>query len=457
MSRPLFGLGEIREVVEMLRYRSLDVRSVTLHVDSRICYGAGGESEVAACLEELVAERGRRLRDSVRAAASELGVEVTTIRIALSPFEHLAAVRPGDAGLLVEAARAVERGLRRAGVDYAGGFAADAGMGIGRAAETVIEALPRVMAETERLMGFVSVGSSFQGVSVDAVRSSIEALLEAVEAAGSPMPGARFLLAVNVAPDTPFLPAAHHGPGVPDGTLTVAISGPSVVAAALSHLEPGDPLERVYDEAARVGFKVARLGRAVLEKAAEAGGFLPGGVDLSLAPTPEPGDSVAEVLKAIGAEPGAPGSIAALAVMAEALKRGGGFASCCIAGYSGAMIPVMEDSGLAEAAGRGLVTVHWLLAALSVCSTGLDMVPVPAGAGAERLAALALDALVVGVVSGKTLGVRLVPVPGAEPGDVVELGGLLGSARVMDPGGGYTVIAGRRGRLPPPLRRLLAG
>ena len=460
--RPLYGLGEIVEVVEMLRYRSLDVRSVTLSLDSRRCVSRE-PGDAAACLEELVEAHGEVLRRAVDEVAAELGVTVTTVRLALSPFEYLAAPLAASSyeaavEAVVEAARAVDRAARRAGVDYVGGVAAFADRGVSLAAAAVVEALPDVLAETERVMGFLNAASTALGVSLDAARIAVASLLEAVEAAGSPMPGAKFLITVNVAPDIPFLPAAHHGLGEPEAVVHVAISGPKVVAEALRGLPEEAPLQEVAQELRRIGFKVSRLGQLVAERVSEATGYALGSVDLSLAPTPEPGDSIAAVLEAIGVEAGAPGSVAALALLVDSLKRGGAMGVCCAGGYSGAMIPVSEDSGLAASAARGLLTVYKLLAMTGVCSTGIDMVPVPLEAGEEALTGLVLDALALGAVQGKTLGVRLLPVPGAKPGDVVELGGLLGSAPVMDVGGGDSRRLVRRGGfIPSPLRRLLWG
>ena len=457
--RPLYGLGEIAEVVEMLRYRSLDVRSVTLSLDSRGC-GRGGPGDVASCIEALVEEHGRRLREAVDAVSGELGVPVTTLRVALSPVELLVAHLPRGKAVeaVAEAAAAADRAAARVGVDYVGGWGGFGERGVPGPAAAVLEALPQVLSGTERVMGFFNAGSTVLGVSLDAVRASVEALLSAVEEAGGPLPGAKFLVTVNIGPDIPFLPAAHHGLGEPDAVVNVAISGPKVVAEALRRLPRGLGAERLAYELKRIGFKVARLGQLVAEKVSEATGYRMGSVDLSLAPTPEPGDSIAAVLEAMGVEAGAPGSVAALALLVDSLKKGGAMAVCCAGGYSGAMIPVMEDSGLAEAAARGLITVYKLLAMTSVCSTGVDMVPVPGDEPWWRLAGLVLDTLTIGAVQGKTLGVRLVPVPGARPGDVVELGGLLGRAVVMDPGpGSGRAFLERGGFIPAPLRSLLRG
>jgi uncharacterized protein (UPF0210 family) len=460
--RPLYGLGEIAEVVEMLRYRSLDVRSVTLSLDSRGC-GSPEPGDIASCLEALVEEHGRRLRDAVDHVAGELGVPVTTVRVAVSPLELLVApvaARGHSKAVeaVVEAARALDRAAARSGVDYVGGLGAFAERGLGLADAAVVDALPDALAETGRLMGFVNAGSTLLGLSLDAVRVSVAAVLEAASRLRSPLPGARFLVSANVAPDIPFLPAAHHGLGEPDAVINVAISGPRVVAEALRGLPERLPLQDLAVELRRIGFKVSRLGQLVAEKVAKETGYALGSVDLSLAPSPEPGDSIAAVLEAIGVEAGAPGSVAALALLIYSLKRGGAMGVCCAGGYSGAMIPLSEDSGLADAAARGLLTVYKLLAMTTVCSTGIDMVPVPLEAGEERLSGLVLDALAVGVVQEKTLGVRLLPAPGAKPGDRVRLGGLLGEAPVLDPGPGRNSGLIRRGGfIPAPLRRLLRG
>ena len=460
--RPLYGLGEIAEVVEMLRYRSLDVRSVTLSIDTRGCT-ATRVGDIVSCLDGVVAEHGARLRKAVEEAAEELGVTITTRRLALSPIEFLVAPlaqrsHSKAVEAVVEAAKAVDAAARRAGVDYVGGVAAFAERGVSLPAAAVIDALPDVLVETRAVMGFVNAGSTLLGLSLDAVRVSIASLLEAVGRTGNAMPGAKFLVTVNVAPDIPFLPAAHHGLGEPGAVINVAISGPKVVAEALRGLPESLPLQDLAQEVRRIGFKVARLGQLVAERVSKKTGYAVSSVDLSLAPTPEPGDSIAAVLEAIGVEAGAPGSVAALALLVDSLKRGGSMAVCCAGGYSGAMIPLSEDSGLAASAARGLLTIYKLLSMTSVCSTGLDMVPVPAEAGEETLTGLAMDALAVGLVQEKTLGVRLLPAPGAKPGDTVSLGGLLGEAPVLDPGpGSNRVLVARGGFIPAPLRRLIHG
>ncbi|KSW12054.1 hypothetical protein CF15_04550 [Pyrodictium occultum] len=458
-----FSVSEISEVAEMIRYRSLDVRSVTLSIDAGVC-SSPRPRELVDCLARLVEEHGRRLRRAVERVSSRLGVPVTTARLALTPMEQLLAPVAGSLGVEkaaeagFEAAAEMERAAERAGVDYIGGFSAFADRGVGPGGRAVVEALPRVLAETGRVMGFVNAASTMLGLNMEAVAAAVKALLRAVEAAGSPLPGAKFLVTVNVAPDIPFLPAAHHGLGEADGAVNVAISGPGVVAAVLRSLPQDTPLERLYEELKRIGFKISRLGQLVAEWVAAEAGYTLGSVDLSLAPTPEPGDSIAAVLEAIGVEFGAPGSIAALAMLIDALRKGGGMGVCCAGGYSGAMIPVSEDSGIAEAAARGLATMYKLIAMTGVCSTGLDMVPVPGDTDWRRLAALTADVLALGMAQGKVLGVRLLPAPGKKPGDTVSLGGLLGEAPVMDPGPGRVEeFIERGGRIPPPLRRLLAG
>ncbi|ALL01541.1 hypothetical protein Pyrde_1498 [Pyrodictium delaneyi] len=458
-----FSIAEITEVAEMIRYRSLDVRSVTLSIDASLC-ASPRPNEVVDCLRDLVESHGRRIRRAVDTVAARLGVPITTVRIALTPFETVLAPvaaahgvgKAADTG--VEVAVEIDKTVTRVGVDYIGGFAAFADRGLSAGGRAVVEALPRVLVETERVMGFVNAASTQLGLNMDAVAASAQLILDATRRADSPLPGAKFLVTVNVAPDIPFLPAAHHGLGEADGVVNVAISGPSVVAAVLQGMPRDAPLERLYEELKRIGFKVARFGQLVAERVAAASGYRIGSVDLSLAPTPEPGDSIADILEAMGVEFGAPGSIAALAMLIDALRKGGAMGVCCAGGYSGAMIPVSEDSGIAAAVARGLVTIYKLIAMTGVCSTGLDMVPVPGDVDWRKLAGLIADVLVLGMVQDKILGVRLLPAPGKKPGDTIELGGLLGEAPVMDPGPGrMEKFIERGGRIPAPLRRLLAG
>jgi len=456
----VFGLGEISEVAEMIRYYSLDVRSATVSVDALVCASNNG-GEIIECLIGLVRRYGGLLRRGAETVATRLGVPITTLRLALSPLAEVFTPLVEKIGVrdtsqyMLEAAIELDRAAAEAKIDYIGGFSAFTDTGLSKPSRALLHALPRILTETRRIMGFINTGSTTLGLSVDAVAEGVKALLKATREAQSPAPGAKLLLTVNITPDIPFLPGAHHGRGLTPGTINIAISGPKVAANALKNLSPKAPIEALHEELKKIGFKTARLGQLVLEKLAAETSLKPGSVDLSLAPTPEPGDSIAAILEEIGTQPGAPGSIAALALLVDALKKGGVMGVCCVGGYSGAMIPLTEDSGLAEAAAKGLLNIYKLIAMTSICSTGLDMVPVPGEETWQRIAGVTLDTLTIGITNNKTLGVRLLPSPGKKPGDTINLGGLLGKAPVMDLGPGTPEnFIERGGRIPPPVRRL---
>jgi len=414
----MFRPEEIAEVTEMLHYLNLDVRAVTLS----LAVPKEGFVERAA---ELVEGRGRELVEAVKRISEEHGIPIVTARIALTPVGELGS--DPDSFLLF--AKEVDKAAKRAGVDAVGGFGAFAEVGSNEAAKALIEVLPKALSDTERVFGFLNVGDSWSGLNVEAVYEVSESLIELAKRTGG-AGNAKFLVSVNLPGDVPFMPGAHHGRGRPEAEVNVAISGPGVVEAVVRR-SGAKTFRDLHEAIKRAAFKVARLGEFAGRKVAEELGVEMGSVDLSLAPTPKLGDSVAKVVEAMGVPSfGAPGTLAALALLVDALKKGGAMAVSRFGGFSGLFIPLSEDAGMVEAAERGTVEVYKLVSYTAICSAGLDMVPIPL-VSPETLASLTLDQLAVGLVNDKPLGVRLIPVPNSKPGDVIDLGGLLGKGVVL--------------------------
>ncbi len=414
----LFRPEEIAEVTEMLHYLNLDVRAVTLS----LAVPKEGFVEKAA---ELVETKGEELANAIREVSEEHGVPIVTARIALTPVGEGAS----SVDEVLEFAKEVDKAARKAGVDAVGGLGAFAEVGFNEGAKALIEALPEALSKTERVFGFLNVGDSWSGLNVEAVyevSKSLRRLAELTNGSGN----AKFLVSVNLPGDVPFMPGAHHGRGRPEAEVNVAISGPGVIEAVVRRSN-AKSFRKLHEEIKRASFKIARLGEFAGREVAKRLGVEMGSVDLSLAPTPKLGDSVAKVVEAMGIPSfGSPGTLAALALLVDALKKGGAMAVSRFGGFSGLFIPLSEDAGMVEAAERGTVELYRLIAYTSICSAGLDMVPIPL-VSVETLASITLDQLTVGLVNDKPLGVRLIPVPGAKPGDVIELGGLLGRGVVL--------------------------
>jgi len=414
----MFRPEEIAEVTEMLHYLNLDVRAVTLSV----AVPKEGFVEKAA---EIVETMGSKLVNAVKEVSEEHGVPIVTARMALTPVGELSS----DPQLLLEFAKEVDKAARKVGVDAVGGFGAFAEVGLNEASKALIKVLPKALSETERVFGFLNVGDTWSGLNVEAVYEVSASLTELAKLTGG-AGNAKFLVSVNLPGDVPFMPGAHHGRGRPEAEVNVAISGPGVIEAVVRRTNPRN-FRELHEAIKKASFKIARLGEFAGREVAKRLGVELGSVDLSLAPTPKLGDSVAKVVEAMGVPSfGAPGTLAALALLVDALKKGGAMAVSRFGGFSGLFIPLSEDAGMVEAAERGTVEVYKLVAYTAVCSAGLDMVPIPL-VSVETLASVTLDQLALGLVNDKPLGVRLIPVPNAKPGDLIDLGGLLGKGVVL--------------------------
>lgn len=442
---------EVLETLRMLGVQNLDVRTVTLGANLGGCASSDPEETAEAVWSHLV-ETAEGFMETADAVERRFGVPIVNRRISVSPLSELMeAWSDGSTEDAVALAEAVDSAAGEIGVDFVGGYTSLVEKGFSDGDELLFEALPEALDATERLCSSLNVASTTAGVNMDAVARAGEAVKAAAERDW--MSCARLVVFANAPGDNPFMAGAFHGHAEPSTVLSVGVSGPGTVLAAVRE---GDSMDRVAEAIKQTAFKITRAGELVGREVAKGLGVPFGIVDLSLAPTPAKGDSVAEILEAIGVEQvGAPGSTAALAMLTDAVKKGGAMASSSVGGLSGSFIPVSEDGAMAAAVESGVLSVEKLEAMTSVCSVGLDMVPLPGDTSAETLSGLIADECAIGVFNNKATASRLIPVPGAEPGDEVEMGGLLGGSPVMEvrsPSPAEMVHRG--GRIPAPINSL---
>jgi uncharacterized protein (UPF0210 family) len=446
---------EIIETLVMITQQNLDIRTVTLGLSLADCAGPDLD-EMAARVYEKVVRCADRLVPVADAIAAEYGIPIVNKRIAVTPIAQLAAACGAcDVSPL---AHALDRAADAVGVDYIGGFSALVHKGIGDGDRRLIDSIPAALASTRRVCASVNVATTRAGINMDAVLRMAEVIRETAEATAErdSVGCAKLVVFANMVEDNPFMAGAVHGSGEPDAVINVGISGPGVVRAVVSSLPQDADLTAVAEAIKATSFKITRAGELVAREAAKRLGVAMGIVDLSLAPTPAEGDSVADIIEAMGvARCGGPGTTAALALLNDAVKKGGAMGTSSTGGLSGAFIPVSEDAGMIRAAESGALTLEKLEAMTSVCSVGLDMIAIPGDTSAETIAAVIADACAIGVVNSKTTAARLIPAIGKSVGDRVEFGGLLGAAPVMEVNGwAGTVFARRGGRIPAPLQSL---
>ena len=450
---------EILSTIQMLHAESLDVRTVTLALNVDDCAAAGIE-QVARQLRQKVLGRASRLVEVCDRVGRKYGIPVTNKRLAISPASHLLAGQGRGAALVL--ARTLDEAAADCRIDLVGGFTALVEKGIPPGDAVVLGSLPEVLAATRRVCASVNVASRRAGINMDAV-AEMGRLIRAVAEATAAERGfgcAKLVTFANIPQDNPFMAGAYVGEGEPEAAVNIGVSGPNVVASALrrrlnlgGRLTLGDLAEEIKI----TSFRVTRVGELIGREVAADLGVAFGIVDLSLAPTPAVGDSVGDIIKTLGIEKiGAPGSTAAVALLTDAVKKGGAFASSSVGGLSGAFIPVSEDASLSQAVAAGHLCLEKLEAMTSVCSVGLDMIAIPGDTPAETIAALIADEAAIGVMNDKTTGVRLVPVPGAKAGEKVEFGGLFGSSTVIEVrgAGSSAAFVNRGGRIPAPIQSL---
>jgi uncharacterized protein (UPF0210 family) len=450
----LFDRSEILETLRMLELENLDVRTATLGISILDCRGKDFEETV-----ESIVEKVRRYAAPLNAVADEVsakyGIPIVNRRVAISPVALL--LRGDEDDRVVTLAQALDALGQELAIDFIGGFSALVHKGETRGDRLLMESLPSVLSQTERICASVNVASSRSGVNVDAILTMAKVVKETAErtAHRDGIGCAKLVVFANAPEDNPFMAGAFHGVGEPEVVVNVGVSGPGVVKEVVRR-HPRATLGELAEVIKRTAFKITRVGELIGREVAEKLGVPFGIVDLSLAPTPRMGDSVAEILEEMGLERcGAFGSTLALALLTDACKKGGAMASSSVGGLSGAFIPVSEDARMSEAVAVGALPLEKLEAMTSVSSVGLDMIAIPGDTPWETIACIMADEVAIGVMNHKTAGVRLIPVPGKSAGDKAHFGGLLGEAIIIpvNPHRGDRFIL-RGGRVPAPLTSL---
>ncbi|MCX7000342.1 MAG: PFL family protein [Candidatus Sumerlaeota bacterium] len=454
----VFTTEEIMRTVEMIHKENLDVRTVTLGINLLDCADQDAH-HLQERVHRKIVEKARRLVPVCEDVSHRYGIPIVNKRISLSPVSQL--LEAHDEVTAIALAKTIERAAREVNVDFVGGFSALVEKGWTHGAKNLIDAIPMVLSSTERVCSSVNVASTAAGINVDAVKRMAEAIIETacLSADRNGLGAAKLVVFANIPADNPFMAGAYLGAGEPECVVNIGVSGPGVVKRALEVQIKSRKMTftDIAEEIKKTAFRVTRVGELIGREVAERLGVQFGIVDLSLAPTPRIGDSVGEILQTLGIEAiGAPGSTAAIALLNDAVKKGGLFASSSVGGLSGAFMPVSEDAALSEAARRGDLRLEKLEAMTSVCSVGLDMVAVPGDTDASTLAAIILDEMAIGVINNKTTACRIIPVPGKKAGEKAVFGGLFGETYIMPVhrAGASRAFIEFGGRIPAPLRGL---
>ncbi|MAE71982.1 MAG: PFL family protein [Gemmatimonadetes bacterium] len=445
---------EILETVRMLETEHLDIRTVTLGISLLDCAG-GDAGRVCHRVAEKISSYAANFVHQARRVEADYGIPIANKRISITPAAIFGAGLDADG--FVRLAETLDRVAEEIGVDYLGGFSALVHKGFSRGDLAYFEALAEALATTKRVCASVNVATTTAGINMDAIArlgTLIKDLAERTRGEGG-IGCAKLVVFANAPDDNPFVAGTFHGVGEAECAVNVGVSGPGVVRAALTPCA-GIDLGSLAEVVKRTAFKITRLGEMIGRRVAERLGVDFGIVDVSLAPTPAAGDSVADILELIGIErTGAPGTTAALALLTDAVKKGGAMATSATGGLSGAFIPVSEDQGMIRAVREGALSLEKLEAMSAVCSVGLDMVAVPGDTPASTISGIIADEIAIGVINFKTTAVRILPLPGMKAGESVDYGGLLGEAPAMpvNPFRCDEFVA-RGGRIPPPIRSM---
>ena len=449
----MLDITEILETNQMVMSENLDVRTITMGISLLDCMTPDLDQlcqniydKITTCAKDLV-----RVGDEI---ALEIGIPVINKRVSVTPIAIVgssACKTPAD---FVKIAETLEKASQKIGVNFLGGYSALVQKGMSKAERLLIESIPEALSKTEHICSSVSLGSTKTGIDMDAVKLMGEIVVKTAKATeGRDSIGcAKLVVFCNPTDDNPFMAGAFHGVTEGDTVINVGVSGPGVVRHALSKIH-GENFEVLCETIKKTAFKITRVGQLVAKEASKRLNVPFGIVDLSLAPTPAVGDSIADIIQEMGMEYcGAPGTTAALAILNDQVKKGGIMASSYVGGLSGAFIPVTEDSSMAKAADIGALTLEKLEAMTCVCSVGLDMIAIPGDTSASTISGIIADEMAIGMINQKTTAVRVIPVIGKKAGDEIELGGLLGNSKIMpvNPYGCADFI-NRGGRIPAPV------
>ncbi len=450
----MINTKDILETIDMIQHEHLDIRTVTVGISLLDCIDPDIDKACKKVYDKITRVCEKQV-DTCNVIEKELGIPIINKRVSVTPISMLAAACPDKSP--VAFAKALERAASTIGVNFIGGYSALVQKGFGPGDKALIESIPEALSETNHICSSVNIGSTRAGINMDAVRTMGEIVRKTAEITADRgcIGAAKLVVFCNAVEDNPFMAGAFHGVGEPDCAINVGVSGPGVVRSVLSKAKTED-LSEIAELIKRTAFKITRVGQLVANKASERLNIPFGIVDLSLAPTPAVGDSVAYILEEMGLETcGCHGTTAALALLNDAVKKGGVMASSHVGGLSGAFIPVTEDAGMIAAATDGTLTLEKLEAMTAVCSVGLDMINIPGDTPAEVISAIIADEAAIGMVNSKTTAVRVIPAIGKKVGDVLDFGGLLGYGPVMNINmKSPEKFIHRGGRIPAPLQSL---
>ncbi len=449
----MINISEVIETNKMIEQENLDVRTITMGINLLDC-ADGNLDKLCQNIYDKITKYARNLVRTGEDISKEFGIPIVNKRISITPISLVggsACQTPED---YVKIARTLDRAAKDLGINFLGGYSAIVSKGMTRSDELLIRSIPQALAETQFVCSSVNVGSTKTGIDMDAVRLMGEIVKQTAEATkdNQSMGCAKLVVLCNAPDDNPFMAGAFHGVSEADAIINVGVSGPGVVKYALEQIREAD-FEVLCETIKKTAFKITRVGQLVAQEASARLGVPFGIIDLSLAPTPAIGDSVADILKEIGLEQaGAPGTTAALALLNDQVKKGGVMASSYVGGLSGAFIPVSEDQGMIDAVDCGCLTIEKLEAMTCVCSVGLDMIAIPGDTSAATISGIIADEAAIGMINQKTTAVRIIPAVGMKVGDNVEFGGLLGHAPIM-PVNTFSCerFIGRKGRIPAPI------
>ena len=443
---------EVAETLNMVTEQNLDIRTITMGIS---LMGCADEDLNRMCTKvyDHVTHTAEHLVETAESLEREYGIPIVNKRVSVTPVAMIAAACKDEN--LVPLAHALDRAAKTLGIDYLGGYSALVHKGIGDADRRLINCIPEALASTSRVCSSMNVASLRAGINMDAVLMAAQTAIDAAKltADNESVGASKFVCFANMVEDSPFMAGAVHGTGEADAVINVGVSGPGVMAAALEELPETADMMQVAERIKQTAFKITRAGELMSRQAAARLGVEKGIVDLSLAPTPAVGDSVARILEIIGVGTcGGPGTTCALAMLNDAVKKGGVMASSSVGGLSGAFIPVSEDAGMIAAAEAGALSIEKLEAMTCVCSVGLDMIAIPGDTSAATISGIIADEAAIGMVNQKTTAVRLIPVIGKKVGDTAEFGGLLGYAPIMPVNTkDCSAFINRGGRIPAPI------
>ena len=451
----MINMFEVNETNNMITQEKLDVRTITMGISLLDCIDSSVE-KVCENVYNKITTLAKNLVSTGKDIEKEYGIPIVNKRISVTPIALVGSAACKTTDDFVEIAKSLDRAAKEVGVNFLGGYSALVSKGMTKAEELLIRSIPKALAVTERVCSSVNIGSTKTGINMDAVRLMGSIVKEAAEYTKDQdsLGCAKLVVFCNAPDDNPFMAGAFHGVTEADAIINVGVSGPGVVMHAISQVR-GQNFEVLCETIKKTAFKITRVGQLVAQEASRRLGIPFGIIDLSLAPTPAVGDSVAEILEEIGLEEvGAPGTTAALAMLNDQVKKGGIMASSYVGGLSGAFIPVSEDRNMIEAATNGSLCIEKLEAMTCVCSVGLDMIAIPGDTSAATISGIIADEAAIGMVNQKTTAVRVIPVIGKKVGDTAEFGGLLGYAPIMPVNTkDCSAFINRGGRIPAPIHR----